>query len=331
MKILARVLALAILCGLLLAAAFYTRPLWVQEKLTDFHLWREGVHSRVVDLPEGRIHYFEQPATGGNGTPLVLVHGLGGHVEDFAGLMPRFAAQGFHVYAPDLLGYGRSARPASGDYSIHGEEKVVLDFLDAMGLQQPDVVGWSMGGWIVLKLGLDAPQRVRRLAVYDAAGITFHANIEPGLFSPRDNSGVERLVRAMSPTMPIPPDFVKRDIIRRSEDRAWTINRSMAAMRTGQDLLDLRLAGMKPPLLILWGAVDVLIPPGVGETMHALDPRSVLVSVDGCGHFAPIECLTPVTSATVNFLRAEPAQTPEEIHLERTGEPSAPKQPALPQ
>ena len=70
------------------AALVYERPLWVADQKLHYEMWRGGIRSHVVTLPEGRVRYFEQ----GSGAPLVLIHGLSGRGEDFAGLMPKFAA-----------------------------------------------------------------------------------------------------------------------------------------------------------------------------------------------------------------------------------------------
>jgi pimeloyl-ACP methyl ester carboxylesterase len=318
MKIVKRLTLLLVIVAISAAAIFYTRPLWVNDQILHYKMWRAGIHSHEVNLPEGRIRYFEEPATtDGPGIPLLIIHGLGGRGEDFAGLIPRFAAQGFHVYAPDLLGYGASDKPSPSDFSITTEEHVVLNFMDAMHLPHASIIGWSMGGWIVLKLALDAPQRVDRLVVYDSAGLIFQSTVDADLFAPSDQAGVARLFHTLSPTVKVPPPFAQRDIIRRNGERKWIIARSLAAMRTGKDVLDFRLAQMKPPLLIVWGTADILTPPDLGQKMHQLDPRSVYATVEGCGHFAPVECATPVAKVTLNFLKSDPPMQSQELSLPR--------------
>ena len=115
--------------------------------LTHFGLFLHRVQSNYVLTPEGRVHYYEAEARiPGGGVPLVLVHGLGDRAESWAPLMERLKKAGFHVYAPDLLGYGRSPKPTSSDYSISTQEQFVADFIQSLGLQKTDVGGWSMGG-----------------------------------------------------------------------------------------------------------------------------------------------------------------------------------------
>ena len=129
----------------------------------------DGISSRYVDLGRYRIHYYE----GGSGPPIVLIHGLGSRAEDWANLMPQLVRGGRHVYAIDMLGYGRSSRPTDGDYSIPQEAGVVEKFIASEHLGQTDLGGWSMGGWVATRVALDEPEQVRRLAIYDSAGLRF--------------------------------------------------------------------------------------------------------------------------------------------------------------
>lgn len=220
-------------------------------------------------------------------------------------MMPRLAAQGFHVYAPDLLGYGRSPKP-NVDYSISLEEQTVVQFMEAMHVPRADVGGWSMGGWIAMKLALDHPEMVDRLVIYDSAGIYFPATFGPELFTPKDVAGVRTLMAMLSPKPRALPEFAAEAALRKLEGNAWVLRRSVASMTSGRDLLDFRLYKISQPMLIVWGAQDELIPLSVGETIHKSVPQSVLDIVEGCGHLAPAECARPVTEGTVEFLKAQP-------------------------
>ena len=163
-----------------------------------------------------------------------------------------------------------------------------------------------MGGWIVMKLALDHPQLVDRLAVYDSAGVYFPANFGSQLFIPTSAEGVQSLVQALSPIPRPMPDFVVRDILRKIERGGWVVSRSMASMANGRELLDFRLHDIKQPTLIMWGAVDHLIPLEAGRRIHEGIPNSVMGIVEGCGHLAPSECPAPIIQATDAFMRAQP-------------------------
>ena len=128
-----------------------------------------GGESRWVSVNGARVHYdVLGPAAG---APVILVHGLGGRAEEWLALAHDLAKAGHRVYLPDLVGYGRSDQPAGFSYSVRDEAGVVVGFMDAMGLKQVDLGGISMGGWIVQIVASEHPERVRRLMLFDSAGI----------------------------------------------------------------------------------------------------------------------------------------------------------------
>ena len=305
MRIVLRAAAVLVVLAILAGAIFYLHPLWVADQQIRFHLWQQGVKSEYVEAGGYRLHYFEVTPKGGGGTPLVLVHGLGARGEDWAPMLAPLAARGFHVYVPDLLGYGRSPKP-DVDYSISLQEKTVVKFMQAVGVPQADVGGWSMGGWVAMKLAIDDPQRVDRLVIYDSAGVYFPANFTAELFTPTDAAGLNHLLAMLTPK-PIPmPHFAEKAAVRRLQRNAWVIDRSVASMTNGRDLLDFQLHRIRQPMLIVWGAQDDLIPVTVGERIHAGVPQSTLDVMEGCGHLAPAKCWSAVIDSTVRFLRANP-------------------------
>ena len=287
---------------------FYESPLQVADEMIRYHLWREHVRGRYVQAGPYRLHYFEAlPPAGSPDRPLVLIHGLGSRGEDWSPLIPRLAAQGFHVYAPDLLGYGRSARP-DVDYSIALEEKTMVDFLNAIHLQKADVAGWSMGGWVAMKLAADQSDRVTRLLLYDSAGTYFAATFQPDLFVPTDVAGLKRLMAAISPHPRSMAPFIQRDALRKLDRNGWIVSRSVSSMISGRDLMDFRLHEIQQPTLIVWGSHDDLIPLATGEAIHRAIPQSTLAIIQGCGHLAPAECTDAVLQATIPFLKADPPE-----------------------
>lgn len=306
MKVLFRTLGVAMVAGLVAGAIFYWNPLGVNDRVIRYHMWRANVRSEFVDAGGYRLHYFEAvPPDGTAGTPLVLIHGLGSRGEDWSSMIPALAAAGFHVYVPDLLGYGRSATPNVA-YSVSLEEGVVLDYMRAIGLARANFNGWSMGGWIAAKIALDHPEMVDRLVLDDSAGLTIQPSFARDAFVPTDAAGLSRLMALLSPHPATFPPFVVRATLRRIAHDGKIVQQSMDSMEAGGDLLDMRLGGIAQPTLILWGTEDKLLPIAVGEEMHGKIPGSVFESVEGCGHLAPAECPGPVLAGTIQFLKAQP-------------------------
>lgn len=306
MKLLRRSLLILVLLLLAAGLVFYRHPFWVNQQLTHVGLFMARVQSNYVLTPAGRVHYYEaESRIPGGGVPLVLVHGLADRGESWAPMLKRLKRAGFHVYAPDLLGYGRSPKAPTGDYSIAAQEQFVVDFIHALGLQRTNLGGWSMGGWVAMRVALDHPDLIDRLVIYNSAGLTM-APPPAAFFHPSTEDDVQHLFAALEPGRSPLPGFVARDTLSRFAANQDVVSGSLAAMETGHDLVDDRISSLSQPFLIVWGATDALTPLALGQRLHELDPRSELDVVEGCGHLAPLLCTARVAAATADFLKSNP-------------------------
>jgi pimeloyl-ACP methyl ester carboxylesterase len=275
-------------------ASYFDELMYLQEDLS-------GVKNRSMQIDGSRLHYLvEGPESG---PAIVLVHGLGGSAEDWRNLAPYMAKAGFRVYVPDLLGYGRSARPGNFSYSVRDEARLVLNFMDALGLQKVDLGGWSMGGWIVEIIAAEHPEWIRRLMLFDAAGLDVKPIWDTNLFTPTSAAQVRELDALLMPHPGPVPGFVASDIVRLSQKNGWVVTRALATMLSAQDVTDKLLPGLKMPVLIAWGALDQITPVGQAETIHRLIPQSELEVFPGCGHLAPLQCTSAMGPKAVQFLR----------------------------
>lgn len=296
---LAVVIGIAVIVGL--AAGFWERPLSYFNGLTAVQMSLGGARSRYVTVAGHRLHYY---VTGPEaGRPVVLVHGLGGRCEDWRNLAPYLVRAGFRVYMPDLPGYGRSDRPADFSYSIPDEAQEVSGFMDALGLQQVELGGWSMGGWIAQELAANRPERVTRLVLFDSAGLNVAPAWNTELFTPVSAMELEQLDALLMPHPPAVPSFIAADILRVSRDRAWVIHRALKSMLTGRDATDKLLPQLRMPVLIVWGALDYITPIDQAQTMHRLVPQSRLEVIPNCGHLAPVQCADVIGPKVAEFLQ----------------------------
>ena len=134
--------------------------------------WRQidwAAHLHRVQVGPDIVNYVDIGEAVGN--PVVLVHGLGGQWQNFLENIPRLARER-RVVALDLPGFGMSEMPAGGEISIQDYGQVVDGFCDALGLERVALVGNSMGGFIAGEVTIQNPDRVERLALISAAGIT---------------------------------------------------------------------------------------------------------------------------------------------------------------
>ena len=284
-----------------LGAAFWLRPLSVFRVFNQAQMYLIGARSSFIDVGEHRIHYYTLGPS--DGPVVVLVHGLGGRSEDWERLAPHLAKAGFRVYLPDLPGYGESDKPEDFSYSVKDEAAVVTGFFDALGLKQVDLGGWSMGGWIVQLVAAEHPERIRRLMLFDSAGLYVKPDWDIKLFTPVSPAELEKFDALLMPHPPQLPEFLAKDILRTSHQHAWIILRALDSMMTGRDTTDTLLPTLKMPVLIVWGEVDRITPLSQGEKMHQLIPQSQFDVIPGCGHLAPNECASQIAPLEVSFLK----------------------------
>ena len=282
------------------AVVFYLRPVECARQMLYLRLALSGVKSGSVLVGGHRMHYDAVGPEGG--APVVLVHGLGGHAEDWINLAPFLTRAGYRVYLPDLPGFGRSEQPKDFSYSIPDQAEAVCGFMDAMGVKQVDLGGWSMGGWIVQQIAAKHPQRVKRLLLFDSAGLSVRPDWDTALFTPKNAGELEQLEKLLMPVPPKAPGFIATDMLRASDENAWVVRRALDSMLTGKDVTDTMLPELKMAVLLVWGELDRVTPVSLGEKMHGLIPQSQLEVFPGCGHLAPAQCADKLGPKVAEFL-----------------------------
>jgi len=301
MKWVLRILGVAVLLAVVAGVGFYLRPVSYFNEMTYLHEDFSGIESHSVLVEGYRVHYLAQgPASG---SPVVLVHGLGGSAEDWRTLAPFLVNAGFRVYCPDLPGFGRSQQPKNFSYSVRDQAVAVIPFLDALGLRQVDLGGWSMGGWIVELIAAEHPERVNRLMLFDAVGLNVKPAWNTSLFTPTSFAELDQLDALLMPHPPHIPAFIARDILRHSRRNAWVVRRAIDSMLTARDVTDTLLPQLKMPVLIEWGELDQIAPVGQAQTLHRLIPQSELNVFDGCGHLAALQCAGQMGPKVTAFLK----------------------------
>jgi len=144
-----------------IAAGFFMRPFSFYYAYSDLRLWLGGAHSGAVVVHGIRVHYCVAGTR--EGPAIVLVHGLGGRSENWLPMLPYLTRAGYRVYMIDLPGFGRSDRPQNFSYSMRAQAFIVAQFMNALNLNEADLAGWSMGGWVAQFVAAEHPEHVRRL------------------------------------------------------------------------------------------------------------------------------------------------------------------------
>lgn len=235
----------------------------------------------------------------GEGFPVLMIHGSGPGVSAWANwrlVMPALAEQA-RVIAPDMAGFGFSARPANYDYSMDNWVKQAVGLLDALDIAQTDLVGNSFGGALALALTIRHPERVRRLVLMGSVGVPFE--ITEGLdavwgYTPSfehmrsimdyfawDRSLVNDELAQLRYEASIRPGFQESFSAMFPAPR----QRWVDAMASSES--DIR--AIEHETLIIHGRDDRVIPLQTSLTLHQLISRSQLHVFGRCGHWTQIE------------------------------------------
>jgi pimeloyl-ACP methyl ester carboxylesterase len=278
-----------------------------------------GLEERFAEIKGVRMRYF----VGGDGPPLVLVHGLGGAASNWIELIPLLSAR-HRLLVPDLPGHGGStALPAVSGLEPFADRVALV--AEREGMLPAPVVGHSLGGMLVLRLALRRPDDVQAVVLAGAAGLSIgnvwgrqllslFTAIRPGRLAGRHRSWVSRspLLRRLvfgfvSVADPVGltdtavEGFLGAQLLHTDVDSAWQ------ALRVDDPRQELE--AVRCPVLVLWGAEDVQLPlDDAFEYTRRL--RARLRVIPGCGHLLIGERPDACADAIESFLRAIDSATP---------------------
>ncbi|SDB87886.1 2-hydroxy-6-oxonona-2,4-dienedioate hydrolase [Raineyella antarctica] len=134
-----------------------------------------------VRIVQGR--YRTRVLEAGKGPVLLLLHGTGGHLENYVRNIPRLAEH-FHVVAMDFLWHGRSQTEGFDPELIPPLVDQVIDVMDQLGISSAAVEGQSLGGWVAMRLALAHPGRVEKLVLTTTMGFDPAEGAIPGFVEP---------------------------------------------------------------------------------------------------------------------------------------------------
>jgi pimeloyl-ACP methyl ester carboxylesterase len=263
--------------------------------------WRK--HQRWVSVGGQSVNVIDM----GEGSPVVFVHGLSGSWPNWLEQLPVFARD-HRVIAMDLPGFGHSPMPDERiTISMYG--RILDGLLDTLGVDAATVVGNSMGGFVSAELAIAFPQRVERLALVSAAGISTYRH--------RDVERLEPYLRRLAPMIAVytgwtatRSDWVSRrpglrnltlGFVTRHPGRLPAALAAeqlrgagkpgfMQALRANIDYpVSERLPEIACPTLIVWGDEDKVIPVADASVFEELIPNSRKVIFEGTGHMAMLE------------------------------------------
>jgi pimeloyl-ACP methyl ester carboxylesterase len=297
--------------------------LWLRPRDADWNKCRDVVfhseHSCFIHVDGVRVHY--QEAGNVNAPAMVLIHGFTSSTLVWSKVFLKLADAGYRVIAPDMLGYGYTAKPRNGEYTIEGQARLLVRLLDALGIPRAIIVGSSYGGAVAATCGLDYPDRVEKLILVGAVN-----NNRPLAFMLMRLFGSPVFGDVVSPLVIGSRRLLRRRMKRVYDEHSWVLderrvdarhlplraaNTHRAIIRTVRGWDAERISRdahlISQPTLLLWGENDREIPISDAERLHDEIPGSRLIVFLNCGHLPHEEYPEKFTNVVSDFCNAKSA------------------------
>ncbi len=215
-----------------------------------------------------QIAYRDTNPNGTSSPPVVLIHGSPGTSGVFKRLIPLLSPR-FRVIAPDLPGFGDSTRDIP-DYSFLAHARYIEELLDSLHAPKAHLIGYSMGGGVVLSLADMAPERVASIVMLSAIGVQEHEL----LGGYRRNHLLHGIQLGFL--------WMAREGLPHFGLLDFPLDVEYARNFYDSDQRPLRaiLERYRGPMLILHGTRDFLVPLAAAQEHHRLVPQSELLVMD---------------------------------------------------
>jgi pimeloyl-ACP methyl ester carboxylesterase len=258
---------------------------------------------RLLTVDGVRVFVHRSGTASTGAPPVVLVHGWMLSHYGWRKVIPRLAAAGLDVIAPDLPGFGESDRPDTSAYRYDaiGYCDTLLALLDALELPRVQLVGASLGGAVSLVTAARHPDRVERLALVDP--LVYRTTLPPearlmhlpfaGRFLFRtamSRTTIAYLMRREIYNDPavVTPEWV--DYVWERVQRPGGVEAAHACLTFAHDpdQVTRSTRAVRAPTMIVWGEDDRLFPSAFARRLQEEITGSAVRIIPGCGH-APAE------------------------------------------
>lgn len=231
-------------------------------------------------ITEGKFTYLEE----GEGTPIIILHGLMGGLSNFDAVTSFFSQKGYKVVIPELPVYTMPLlKTGVKSFALYLNE-----FIQMKGFDQVILLGNSMGGHVGLYHTKIAPEFVKALILTGSSGL-YESAMGESYPKRGDYEYIKKKTEGVFYNTDIATKAIVDEVYDTVNDRnklIKTLAMAKSAIRhnMAQDLPD-----MNTPTCLIWGKQDAVTPPEVAEDFNKLLPDSDLFWIDKCGHAAMME------------------------------------------
>ncbi|KAB5489964.1 MULTISPECIES: alpha/beta fold hydrolase [Flagellimonas] len=231
-------------------------------------------------IEDGKYRYIEK----GEGTPMIILHGLMGGLSNFQGVSDYFPSKGYKVLIPELPIYDMPILKTT----VKNFAKFLEGFIEAKGLKDVILLGNSLGGHIGLLHTKMFPEMVKALVITGSSGL-----YESAMGDGYPKRGDYEFIKKKAQDVFYDPEVATKEIV---DEVFATVNDRMKLVKTLaiaksaiRHNMSKDLPHMKTPTCIIWGENDTVTPPNVAKEFHELLPDSDLYWIEKCGHAPMME------------------------------------------
>lgn len=229
---------------------------------------------------DGKFKFIEK----GEGTPIIILHGLMGGLSNFDGVLDFFSKEGYKVVIPELPIYDLPILKTN----IKNISKFIKDFIDQRQYKDVILLGNSLGGHIGLLTAKFYPEHIKALVITGSSGL-----YESAMGESYPKRGDYDYIKKKAENVFYDPKVATKEIVdevyESVNDRGKLIRTLAIAKSAIRHNMAKDLPKMNQPTCIIWGRQDEVTPPNVAVEFHEKLPNSSLFWIDKCGHAAMME------------------------------------------
>ncbi len=260
---------------------------------------KNTLHSARIRVDDLDVHYL----TGGQGDPLLVVHGGTGGARDWLLNMEQLTDK-YTVYVPDMPGFGLT-EPLAGDYHVPQATDFLEGFTGKLGLSRFHLLGHSFGGSIALNYALTFPYQITKLVLVSSLGlgkeiafwIRWTANKPVCRYFGRSALGLLKAIKWLIKHLFLPLDFNLP-----FSETSLSLGSSVTGFRVQNNNTAGRLSELAMPTLVVWGARDPVVPFRQAYAAGQIIPNCQVRVFEGSGHSVYRERLDEFSEILRSFL-----------------------------
>ncbi len=231
-------------------------------------------------ISEGKFRYIEI----GEGTPIIILHGLMGGLSNFRGVMEHFPPKGYKVLVPELPIYDMPLLKTN----VKSFATFLEQFIEHKGLKDVILLGNSLGGHIGLLHTKLYPKAVKALVITGSSGL-YESAMGDGYPKRGDYEFIKKKAQDVFHDPEVATKEIVDEVFATVNDRMKLVKTLSIAKSAIRHNMSKDLPHMLTPTCIIWGKNDTVTPPNVAKEFHELLPDSDLFWIDKCGHAPMME------------------------------------------